>query len=294
MSFKSTQRIWQICINHVPPPMSHHDTTTQVFDNYHSRKEFLLEMYDANFMVGDIYETIALVTFGNLVMGVLKKKIDKMRKIFAEGTASRKDGEEMNEYIEKLVESMKTLTVAGVKLFALSCFLQGLYTLIITTLAFDFKTFMPCYFSKDDTTSSLCPDGLGYFQLEDTKNMTHYFFLGAGFIASFAAIGNIMIIEEDFEHLLTEFSPSLKFWGTKVLVSLAFLQSILISLFLTPAGWSVIQSDLMYSSCLCLECLLIALFHIKGWSADEIWYGDYEVEDTSKALNKPLLPVESK
>lgn len=255
-------------------------------------------MYEANFMVGDIYETIALVTFGNLVMGVLKKKIDKMKEVFEGATKDHVDGEEMKEYIERLVDSMKTLTVAGVKLFAMSCLLQGVYTLIITTAAFDFPNFMPQYFSRNEESP-------GMFQEEGMKETVHNFFLGAGFIASFAAIGNIVIIEEDFEELLEEFHPSYKFWGTKILVSLAFLQSILISLFLTPRGWTEIQSNLFYSSALCLECLLIAIFHIKGWSADEEWYGDYEMKrerkSTITALEEPFIgkqnlnvPIENK
>jgi len=279
-------------INHIPVPGQHHDVTAVAFHNYGERKSFLLEMYDANFMVGDIYETIALVTFGNLVMGVLKKKIDKMKAIFEVETKDRADAGEMKEYIERLVSSMKTLTVAGVKLFALSCLLQGLYALVITTLAFDFPDFQPKYFSRD-------ADSPGFFQTDSIKASTHMFFLGAGFIASFAAIGNIMIIEEDFEELLEEFKPSFKFWGTKILVSLAFLQSILISIFLTPRGWSEIQSNLMYSSCLCLECLLIAIFHIKGWNASEIWYGDYEMERKDPKMEpliskNPGVPIENK
>jgi len=259
------------------------------FITYEERKEFLSEMYEANFMVGDIYETIALVTFGNLVMGVLKKKIDKMKEIFKQETSDRKDGAEMYEYIERLVAAMKTLTVAGVKLFAGSCLLQGVYTLFITTMAFDF----PGYPTRDVWNQYFGPEGM--FQDPVMKDSAHNFFLGAGFIASCAAIGNIMIIEEDFEELLDEFSPALKFWGTKILVSLAFLQSILISLFLTPRGWSVIQSNLFYSSALCLECLLIAIFHIKGWSAEEIWYGDYEIERPgANTMQQPLLPAESK
>jgi len=290
LSFKSTCRMWQVMINHIPVPFSHHNVSAVAFDGYEERKTFLLEMYEANFMVGDIYETIALVTFGNLVMGVLKKKIDKMKELFEEKTKDMPDGREMKEYIERLVASMKTLTVAGVKLFAMSCMLQGVYTLIITTAAFDFPDFMPHLFSR----SAKNP---GVFQEEQMKATVHNFFLGAGFIASFAAIGNIMIIEEDFEELLHEFHPSYKFWGTKILVSLAFLQSILISLFLTPNGWSEIQSNLMYSSCLCLECLLIAIFHIKGWSAEEEWYGDYKMKrftEISVPLLKPNVPIENK
>jgi hypothetical protein len=282
LSFKSTCRMWQVMINHIPVVGAHHDTSAVAFNGYEERKTFLLEMYDANFMVGDIYETYALVTFGNLVMGVLKKKIDKMKVVFELETADRSDAGEMKDYIERLVDSMKTLTVAGVKLFAMSCLLQGIYTLVITTCAFDFPGFMPEYFSRDASN-------LGTFQQEEMKATAHNFFLGAGFIASFAAIGNIMIIEEDFEALLEEFKPSLKFWGTKILVSLAFLQSILISMFLTPNGWSEIQSDLMYSCCLGVECLLIAIFHIKGWSADEVWYGDYEMARRKASLTEPLM-----
>jgi hypothetical protein len=225
-------------------------------------------------------------------MGVLKKKIDKMKAVFKEKTKGRPDAEELQTYITRLNDAMKTLTVAGVKLFAMSCLLQGVYMLTITTMAFDFPWVKPELFSRSADTP-------GLFQQEATKNMAHYFFLGCGFLASFAAIGNIMIIEEDFEDLLHEFKPAYKFWGTKILVSLAFLQSILISVFLTPRGWSEIQSNLMYSSCLSLECLLIALFHLKGWSADESWYGDYELTDSLTAaetggLKETLLPVESK
>jgi len=283
MSFKSVCRMWQIMINHVPA--QHHDPLDMdapkvLFHGYVERKTFLNEMYEANFMVGDIYETIALVTFGHLVMGVLKKKIDAMRNQFEQTNTNK----EFTSYVDKLVDSMRTLTVAGVKLFALSCFLQGIYTLIITTMAFDFPLFCPKLFSRDQAN-------LGLAQLESTQTFMHDFFLGAGFIASFAAIGNIMIIETDFEELLEEFKPSYKFWGTKILVSLAFLQSILISVFLTPRGWSVIQSNLFYAAALTLECFLICLFHLKGWSADEEWYGDLEGTD-EKA--KPLLPAESK
>jgi len=300
MSFKSTTRMWMVMINHVPVPYTEHSTTLTMFHGYESRKEFLMEMYESNFMVGDIYETIALVTFGNLVMGVLKKKIDKMKGIFASETAERADGQEMTDYIERLVEAMQTLTVAGVKLFALSCLLQGVYNLTICTMGFDFPFFQPALFSRsplNGTETTLFPDGQpGLFQRAAIKQTSHDFFLGAGFIASFAAIGNIMIIEEDFEELLKEFHPALKFWGTKILVSLAFLQSILISIFLSPNGWSIIQSNLFYSSILCLECLLISIFHIKGWDAGEKWYGDYEIETKlgKKGTLQPLLPAESK
>lgn len=281
-------------INHVPTAPAHPgavdvDAPAVMFHGYVERKNFLMEMYDANYMVGDIYETIALVTFGHLVMGVLDRKIKVRRAEFNKNNANNTNTEFM-EYVQRLVDSMGTLTVAGVKLFAMSCFLQGIYTLLITTMAFDFPNIAPRVFSRDSAA-------LGIAQQEDTKTFMHDFFLGAGFIASFAAIGNIMIIESDFEELLDEFNPSPKFWGTKILVSLAFLQSILISVFLTPRGWSVVQSNLFYAAALCLECFLISLFHIKGWNADEVWYCD-ELPEGKQALlgegGKTKVPDEAK
>merc|ERR1719503_338013 len=103
LSFKSTCRMWQVMINHIPGPGGHHDTSLISFTGYEERKTFLLEMYEANFMVGDIYETYALVTFGHLVMGVLKKRIDKMKGIFSSDVQDRPDAEksEMEQNIER-------------------------------------------------------------------------------------------------------------------------------------------------------------------------------------------------
>jgi hypothetical protein len=285
MSFKSTCRMWLVMINHVPGGFGNHDTTTDDFSSYGERKTFLLEMYEANFMVGDIYETYALVTFGHLVMGVVNKKIKKMKQVFEQSPSSTI---EMQQHIDMMLEAMQQLTIAGVQLFALSCFLQGAYNLIITTFAFDLPHIGEAYFSRKMVDG----EPVGMFQQEAIRTMSHYFFLGAGFIASFAAINNLMTVEADFEEILEEFKPSLKFWGTKILVSLAFLQSILISVFLTPRGWSEVQSNLFYSSMLCLECLLIAVFHLKGWGANEEWYHDYEYKPEESKFKKSKTGVE--
>merc|ERR1740138_1218177 len=99
-------------INHIPVPGAGHDPSVVRYTSYFERKDFLLEMYEANFMVGDIYETIALVTFGHLVMGVLKKKIDRMKEFVKDATEGHDDQEQLKEYMEKMTKAMKTLTVA--------------------------------------------------------------------------------------------------------------------------------------------------------------------------------------
>lgn len=49
-------------------------------------------------------------------------------------------------------------------------------------------------------------------------------FQGAGFVASAVAIFNIRVVENEFHTDMIRFKPTMKFWATKVLVSIAFIQ----------------------------------------------------------------------
>merc|ERR1712064_264653 len=79
-----------------------------------------------------------------------------------------------------------------------------------------------------------------------------------------------MTLETNYHHFLAEFSPSLKFWGTKILVSLACVQMSVLGM-LSTFGWSTVQINLLYACLLTFECFGIALFHFKAWGADENW-----------------------
>jgi len=271
-----------------------------MFNNTAERKNFLLEMYDANYQVGDIYETIALVTFGNLVMDYLMTQI-KMHQSKADqaleehatqemargnsGVAAKAEREAFDSVLDQMKESMKTLTTFGVKLFAGTCAIQGGYNVIVTGFGFYFPDFQKELFSRDLNNP-------GALQTEAMKKYVHDFCLGMSMVSSCAAISNVMFIEEAFHGLLKKFQPSMKFWGTKILVSLAAVQSC--AEFMPPfTGWfpSEVQWGVFYSSMLSLECLLIALFHIKGWDADEQWY---EQTDKVESLGEPLMQSQSK
>merc|ERR1711953_694459 len=125
---------------------------------------------------------------------------------------------------DTVVDSLSAVTVSGVRLFAGSCLMSGTYSLIITGMYFYFPEVLPSLFSMDPQA------GLGTLQQESTKSFMETFFLGFGFAASFAAINNIMALEHSFEEYLENFRPSVKFWGTKILVSLACIQSSLLAL----------------------------------------------------------------
>jgi len=256
MSFKSVIRALMICMNHVPTHGSTNASDVR-FSGYEERKAFLLEMYGANFEVGDIYETTALVTFGHLVTTYLGKQLKK--KLDAKGDA--------------VVDALSSVTVSGVKLFAYSCLMSGTYSLIITGMYFYFPSVLPSLFNMNPNKT------LGTLQQEGTKSGVETFFYGFGFAASFAAINNIMALEHSFDHYLENFHPSVKFWGTKILVSLACIQSSLLAL----CPLEEIQKKLFYATILCIECFFIALFHMKGWRAEETWYKEGDT------MTEPLL-----
>merc|ERR1712048_673188 len=94
-----------------------------------------------------------------------------------------------------------------------------------------------------------------------------------GLVASSAAIGNIIQVERVLHHELQEFKPFLKFWGTKILVSFAFIQEILVVLPIPPfSTMSDVHSKLFYSTALCYECFFVSLLHMHAWSPFESWY----------------------
>merc|ERR1711970_229008 len=125
--------------------------------------------------------------------------------------------------------------------------------------------------------------------VKDSEIRVHDFFLGMGSVASTAAICNIIRVERIFHHQLTEFKPFWKFWGTKILVSIAFLQMIVFRLPVPPFRYmSQVHTSLMYSSMLCYECFGVALLHMYAWNAKEPWYGDGARRVSTQEERNPL------
>merc|ERR1711894_26225 len=95
-----------------------------------------------------------------------------------------------------------------------------------------------------------------------------------------------------FHFWLHEFKPSGKFWGTKVLVTLACVQGALKGLIPGIASWDSTYKNLGYSSVLCIECFWIALLHVLAWSAQEDWYKPEHLKqtwDADKDEERPSL-----
>jgi len=280
MAFKSVIRVLQIYINHIPAGGT--DSSHVRFHSYEERKGFLLEMYKANFAVGDIMETIALVTFGELIADYLKKRMEVTKGHMKTKNVHQDDVDSL----EAATKTVSALTVAGVGLFCFACLLSGGWDLMVSTMPQDFPSVAPKLFSV--TLNITTGEPIGSFQQEKTKASAENFFLGFSFAASFAAIGNIMTLEGNYHHFLKEFEPTLKFWGTKILVSLACAQGVIFGA-LAAVGWSTIQINLLYASTLSFECFLISIFHYKAWGVDEKWFSDQHEPSAIDSLKDPLL-----
>merc|ERR1711918_246773 len=75
---------------------------------------------------------------------------------------------------------------------------------------------------------------------------------------------------------LEGFNVALKFMSAKVLVSLAFLQSLV--LLVPPFSLlSQTRQKLFYASAMCFECFLISIFHLAAWSKRERWFQESEL-----------------
>merc|ERR1711971_689597 len=126
------------------------------------------------------------------------------------------------------------------------------------------------YFVQGPQRISLSPE---------MKLQTNTALLGAGFMASAAAIDNLFTIERSFRHPLRASGfnhPGRKFWGVKILVSLAFMQKLLFMLPLPVISqMSNSQSALCYSSMLCMECFIVSLWHNIAWRSGEKWYEEW-------------------
>lgn len=246
MALLSVQRMWDIIIDHVGA------LDTSFYPTWQERRRLCLQIFQTNCMVADLYESFALWMFSFVITDVIKVQMYLSMMSVCEDSRSWRA-------VANLMRSMRKLTTDGVKVFYIACIFNAAYLLMVS-----FLTWVQ-YFDSIWLRNKLDND-----ELHMKADML---FLGLGFSASFAAIGNLMKVEDNFVLELKDFHPKSKFWVTKVLVTLAFLQECL--LYFPPLNQlSNTRRDTIYSSALCVECLVISVLHAQAWPADDIWYDE--------------------
>lgn len=199
-----------------------------------------VNIYNSNFQTADLYEAWALYQFSELCLHQISSGLTKQRP----GSESPSK-ERMGEENLLLVKTVHRLTAQGVLAFVLVCCLNASYRLALAFYTVMFHADAPAFFSQD----------------------LDRYFVAMGLIASTEAIMNVIVVESTFHEQLEEFRPTAKFWSTKVLVSIAFMQEAVIGL----CSLSHLQQYLLYSCLICYEVFALSLFHIFAWPASESW-----------------------
>jgi len=230
-----------------------------------------LQIYEADYAVADLYESWALHHFAVLAMALLRQSFDSASSQLQRSAADLDTTSPMFHAwagtLKGMHKSVSNLAMLGIWSFVISCTCSSFYIL---------GAVMCQNLFGDDS-------GIGQLIRRNVEKIS-FFTYGMGCVASSVAICNMIQIERTFHIELLRFGPFLKFWGTKILVSIAFLQTIVFQLPVPPfKDMSTVQMNVTYSTLICYECLLISLLHMYAWSPREPWYAD-EVEN-SKSPN---------
>mmetsp|Transcript_34579 Transcript_34579/g.83414 ORF Transcript_34579/g.83414 Transcript_34579/m.83414 type:complete len:831 (+) Transcript_34579:65-2557(+) len=199
-------------------------------DSWPSLIEMENDLYKSYNEVAELYEGWALWCFGALCIQMLVANVD------GKGF---------------LVTAVQRITMQGVGCFVMVCLATSLWSLGITEL------------EGPPFNLDVCGEYPSFCQLDK-------FFAGAKAVASTIAIYNIAVFEVSCHEKLEEFSPFLKFLGTKILVSISYIQKAGCTI-LFP-HWSKELQQLAYSSVLVYEVLFIAILHVFAWGPWDSWY----------------------
>ena len=208
--------------------------------DFKEKKSYTLSLYEANLAMADFYEVVALLHFTSLTLEHVKNTF-------------RREHDENITLAMRVNDVMAGLVQSGVLSFCATCllsFLRGLY-------------FVYCIVHNQQAVD---PD-------EGSMSAT---LSGAGLVASCVAIQNVINVEMAFHDELHHFKPGAKFWSTKVIVSICFIQEFLLGLLGKPSlmntlGFdplSELQIKLLYVSLLTYEVMGVALLHVYAWPAD--------------------------
>jgi len=247
LSMWSVVKMWEVSANSM--------VLAQLYwgDVSHVRDALLLS-YESTFGVADVYEAMALHKFAELMVNVIDGHAHHRRE------AKRLQKQVTSGFEEGLGHAQGKLVFVGIRYFCISCLLSAIQRYVPAQVYVFFGStaqlkFMQSYAPHRDYISG--------------------FVTGIGYVTSFSAIENILVVEHIFsereEIVQSGFHIGQKFLSAKILVSLVFFQQIL--LLLPPLNaMSETHKMLMHAGMLCLECLFISVFHGWAWRADHTWY----------------------
>jgi hypothetical protein len=268
MALSAVLRMWRLMANDFGRP---EDDWWQTWDTWHYKA---LQIYEADYAVADLYESWALHHFAVLAMAMLKQSFDSAKHVLERSAATVDTNSPMFQAwagtLKGMHISVSNLAMLGIWSFVISCACSSCWVLATVLL--------------EDASG---PNSeLGQMIRNGSENVK-FFASGMGCVASSVAICNMIQIERTFHIELANFGPFLKFWGTKILVSIAFLQTIVFMIPVPPfKDLTIVQSNVTYSTLICYECLVIALLHMYAWKCDEAWYRYSDDQESPAKLSE--------
>eukprot|EP00747_Dinoflagellata_sp_TGD_P103178 gnl/TRDRNA2_/TRDRNA2_168880_c0_seq1.p1 gnl/TRDRNA2_/TRDRNA2_168880_c0~~gnl/TRDRNA2_/TRDRNA2_168880_c0_seq1.p1 ORF type:complete len:593 (-),score=94.17 gnl/TRDRNA2_/TRDRNA2_168880_c0_seq1:182-1894(-) len=230
------------------------------WDEFVARMESL---YEADLNVADFWEARVLFCFSQLCTGYLETQhqrgVLRNERCLSKRRPTPATKMDIDEKV--LLEPLKQMTMIGVYCFVMVDFIRSLYMVCLNMAV------------------SYSPDAGKYISNNVPVETWEQCFTGFTFCVSTIAIYNLITFEEHMKDMLDGFSPRLKFMSAKIIVSLAFIQSILISLFSRLFPDSALQKypdsyqkQLCYAALMCVEMVPVALLQYVAWSPEQSWY----------------------
>eukprot|EP00756_Hemistasia_phaeocysticola_P020169 Hpha_TRINITY_DN15705_c2_g5::TRINITY_DN15705_c2_g5_i1::g.42076::m.42076 len=262
MAFKSVLRMWKCFMNDFE-----HTGHFSVFEkdlggNFSVNVEIQMELYETNFRTADLYEAWALYCFGKLTLLWLEHST-------REGLTG-----DIRHRVEALMRVLRDVTAVGVAGFVVCA--------VVSALVAFYKPIMDM---TRNSAAALNATG-AEATLMAPSPFRNGFMDGLGFFGSSIAIYNLLKIEmaKDLHPYLAAFHPAWKFWGTKILVSIAYFQSIILEVINALTGWYAEQQvNLIYSTLIIYELVGIAILHyapaLSAWHPDGQWFQTVEEWD---------------
>lgn len=282
MSLSGVARIWDVMRDSFSDDVDGMDT-------WEERRMMAFQFYDAHYHIADLYEAWSLMHFGKLALEVLAARFRRTT-IQEEGADPFDDDVDHHGGLVKLATRMnatvQTLTMQGIWSFVVVCGAESLYGVANPVIIlFLHRLGLHSYGFVSPVLKAM----------EESQAEIHNVFIGMGFVASCAAITNIVQVEHALRDELKDFRPFWKFLGTKVLVSFAFIQQIMVMLPVPPfRQMTTSQSKLFYSTLLCYECFAVSILHMYAWAPDEAWYDDegkLHVSSAGASRDSPPSPT---
>lgn len=305
MSFCSVMRAWQLLVDHVQITggCGGRASDTRIFHGYEERKRFLLEMYQVNFDVAGVYQAVSMFIFAEIITSLVLVKAEKLKNaeklkkkdnaLDDDSVQSKQSSSLMDQF--DAYHTVAQLTMEGVLLFSAQSFVKGLFSLFITTMAFDFCGVGDRFFSFSVTHP-------GLFQKPRVKDEIQMLFKGVSLVASYNAMRHIGTLQNKKNLLEGGFNSDFKCKMIKLLTSLESVQPFAFMLLwevsheifgLPKLGF--LRNNLFIASLMCMETFFISIGNLKAWNIEEQWIDDFPAEFNEEivaTMNDPFSEVD--